>query len=174
MKTIVLASGNPVKIRATEGGFRRFFPEEDVSVISVSVPSGVPDQPGSDAETLAGAENRAEGAMKARPDGDFWIGLEGGIEDDGRQMSAFAWVVIRSRSGRGRSRTATFPLPDRVARLVRAGHELGEADDVVFGRKGSKHEEGAVGLLTGGAIDRAALYEPSVVLALIPFRDPSP
>jgi non-canonical (house-cleaning) NTP pyrophosphatase len=27
--------------------------------------------------------------------------------------------------------------------------------------------------LTGGVIDRAELYEPSVVLALIPFMNPS-
>ncbi len=171
MKTVVLASGNPVKLRAAAMGFRRFLPAEDFDVVSISVPSGVPDQPGSDAETLAGAENRAVGAMEARAEADYWVGIEGGIEDDGEVMTAFAWVVIRSKSRRGRSRTATFSLPPEVADLVRRGHELGEADDIVFGRTNSKQEEGAVGLLTGGAIDRMGLYEPSVVLALVPFRD---
>ena len=62
-------------------------------------------------------------------------------------------------------------LPAEVADLVRQGHELGEADDRVFGRTNSKQEEGAVGLLTGGVIDRVQLYEPSVVLALVAFRN---
>ncbi len=72
----------------------------------------------------------------------------------------------------GKSRTGTFRLPEPVARLVREGRELGEADDVVFGRSNSKQEEGAVGLLTGNVIDRAALYEHAVILALAPFKNP--
>ncbi|MDD5645622.1 MAG: DUF84 family protein, partial [Candidatus Bipolaricaulis sp.] len=62
-------------------------------------------------------------------------------------------------------------LPDAVAQLVRQGMELGAADDRVFGRMGSKLDQGAVGLLTGGIIDRTALYEHAVILALIPFRN---
>ena len=168
---IVVASGNPVKRRAAESGFRRLFPDRETEVTSVSVPSGVPDQPRSDAETLAGAENRAAGARRAVPAADCWIGIEGGIEDDGEQMVAFAWVVALSRDHRGRSRTGTFQLPSEVAGLVRGGMELGDADDVVFGRTRSKQKEGAVGLLTGGVIDRMRLYEQSVVLALIPLRN---
>ncbi len=168
---VVLASGNPVKKRATANGFRRVFPDVELEVDGVSVSSGVPHQPRSDAETLAGAENRAAGARHARPRADYWVGIEGGIADDGQEMTAFAWIVVRSASLQGRSRTGTFPLPPEVAALVRQGHELGEGDDIVFGRTGSKQQEGAVGLLTGGVVDRARLYEQSVVLALIPFRN---
>ncbi len=168
---IVLASGNPVKRRATESGFRRVFPDLDLEIMSVSVPSGVPDQPRSDAETLEGAENRAAGARRAERRADYWVGIEGGIDDNGTRMTAFAWVVVRSRGRCGRSRTGTFPLPPDVAALVRRGLELGEADDIVFGRTGSKQRQGAVGLLTGGVVDRKRLYEQSVVLALVPFRN---
>ncbi len=167
----MLASGNPVKRQATASGFRRMFPDRPIEIASVSVPSGVPDQPRSDAETLAGAENRAGGARRADRQADYWIGIEGGIEDDGQEMVAFAWVVVRSRILSGRSRTGTFALPPEVAALVRQGRELGEADDVVFGRTDSKRKEGAVGLLTGGVIDRMRLYEQSVVLALVPLRN---
>jgi non-canonical (house-cleaning) NTP pyrophosphatase len=55
-----------------------------------------------------------------------------------------------------------------VAALVRAGVELGEADDRVFGRSGSKQGEGAVGLLTKGAICRSSYYEHALILALAP------
>ena len=45
-----------------------------------------------------------------------------------------------------------FILPPDIRNLVLAGKELGEADNIVFGRSGSKFKEGAVGLLTGGVI----------------------
>ncbi len=171
---IVVASHNPVKLRATEGGFRSAFPSRAMRFETVSVPSGVSDQPMTDEETLLGALNRAQAAAQQIPEADFTVGLEGGIfEEDGDQgeggMHAFAWVVVHSAGREGRSRTATFELPEAVVRGVRAGKELGLVNDEVFGREGSKHEEGAVGILTGGALGRAGLYEPSVLLALIPF-----
>lgn len=173
-KTVVLASHNPVKLRAVARGFARVFPGHPLRVESVAVPSGVASQPSSDAETLEGAENRARRAAAALPRADFWVGMEGGVEDGEHGMEAFAWVAVLAADGEaaprwGRSRTASFALPERVAELVRGGRELGEADDLVFGRANSKQNDGAVGLLTDNVIDRAELYEPSVVLALIPF-----
>jgi non-canonical (house-cleaning) NTP pyrophosphatase len=72
----------------------------------------------------------------------------------------------------GKSRTGAFYLPEEIARLVRDGMELGHADDVVFGRSNSKQQDGSIGLLTGGVIDRTLYYEHAVVLALIPFLNP--
>jgi non-canonical (house-cleaning) NTP pyrophosphatase len=65
-----------------------------------------------------------------------------------------------------------FFLPPEIAQLIRQGKELGEADDIVFGRQDSKRKNGAVGLLTGNVIDRLELYEGAVVLALAPFKNP--
>jgi inosine/xanthosine triphosphatase len=127
-----------------------------------------------DAETLRGAESRARNARVAEPAAEFWAGIEGGVEERDGVLHGFAWVVIFSRrDGReGRSRTASFEIPPAVAALVREGVELGHADDRVFGRTNSKEGNGAVGLLTADAVDRTALYEPAVVLALIRFRNP--
>lgn len=173
-KKIVLASANPIKVQACRRGFERMFPDETFEVESLPVPSGVADQPATDEETLLGARNRAEEAARRRPEADYWVGVEGGIEDDGHEMWAFAWVAVLApgRSEPSRARSAAFPLPPEVARLVRQGVELGEADDRVFGRSNSKQKDGAVGILTHGVIDRAALYEPAVVLALIPLLNP--
>jgi non-canonical (house-cleaning) NTP pyrophosphatase len=79
-------------------------------------------------------------------------------------------VLDRERQSKGRS--GEFFLPEKVAALVREGVELGEADDRVFGRSNSKQKNGAVGLLTGDAVDRAGLYVPAVIFALIPFKNP--
>lgn len=166
---IVVASGNPVKARAVEGGFRRAFSDVHFRVEPLPVDLGAADQPTSDAETLLGAERRAVAARSKRPAADFWVGVEGGVAHVNGQMAAFAWVAVDAPHGRGRARTGTFFLPETVAALVRSGLELGVADDRVFGRTDTKLRQGAVGLLTRGAIDRTALYEDAVVLALIPF-----
>ncbi len=156
---------------AAANGFRRLFPHDSIETRAVNVPSGVSVQPRSDRETLNGALNRADNARHTLPNADYWIGIEGGIQDDGHDMLAFAWIVIRSRAQLGKARTGTFCLPPAVADLVRQGKELGEADDLVFGQMNSKQSSGAVGLLTGNVIDRAQLYEHAVILALIPFKN---
>ena len=171
MKNIIVASSNPVKLQAALAGFKRMFPDDEFTVKSLSAPSGVSDQPRSDAETRRGALNRARAAQKRVPTADFWVGIEGGIEDSGDAMWAFAWIIVLSSSAEGSSRTGIFQLPSPVIEWVRQGKELGDADDIVFGRSNSKQQDGAVGILTGGALDRAGYYEQAVLLALIPLKN---
>jgi inosine/xanthosine triphosphatase len=133
-----------------------------------------------DLETRTGAINRAEAAAAAAAaasmNADFSVGLEGGCGDDiDGNLTCFAWMAILPTSEGARvstARTATLLLPQAVAQLVRSGTELGEADDIVFGRKGSKHKDGAVGILTRGLVDRAAYYEHALLMALAPIISP--
>jgi inosine/xanthosine triphosphatase len=171
MITLVVASTNPVKIQAATDGFQRLFPGSELNVVAANVPSDVAQQPMSDEETLRGALNRSANAQAAHPDAAYWIGIEGGIQPIGQEMIAFAWIVVRSKEMIGKGRTGTFFLPPAVAELIRQGKELGEADDIVFGRTNSKQDNGAVGLLTDNVIDRAQLYEHAMILALIPFKN---
>ncbi len=166
MKTIALASRNSAKIEATRRAFRKVIPNQDFSVESLEVHSDVRDQPLSEAETLDGAQNRARELAHAMPDADYCVGIEGGVDDDGQEMLSFAWVVVRSGTLSGKSRTATFVLPKQVAELVRQGKGLGEATEIVFGTHCSEQDEGVVGLLTGGLIGRTDLYVDSVESAL--------
>jgi inosine/xanthosine triphosphatase len=175
-KKVVVASKNPVKIAAALEGFQRIFPGNTYTAHGVTVPSGVPDQPFTDAETLQGALNRAENAREQQLQADYWIGIEGGVEDTPEKtagtLQSFAWVVVIDREGRtGKARTAAFYQPEEVARLVRGGMELGHADDVVFGRSNSKQANGSVGLLTGDVIKREDYYVQAIILALIPFKN---
>jgi inosine/xanthosine triphosphatase len=172
MKRIVVASQNPVKLRATYAGFTRMFPDERFSVEGISVPSDVADQPMTDADTLQGALNRAKNAASAVPHADYWVGIEGGVGLDGDEMQVFAWIVVLAHGLTGKAKTGTFYLPQEVVRLVRQGRELGDADDLVFGRSNSKQQNGSIGILTGDVIDRADYYEPAVIMALVPFKNP--
>lgn len=174
---LVVASKNPVKVAAARHGFQLMFPGNSYTTHAVSVPSGVSDQPFSDKETLQGAINRAENARVQEPDADYWIGIEGGVEDSPDQrigsLESFAWVVVVDReSGKtGKARTAAFYQPEEVAKLVRTGVELGHADDVVFGTSNSKQSSGSVGLLTGDVLNRESYYVQAVILALVPFKN---
>ena len=171
MIKIVVASRNPVKMEAVKEGVSVFLNEE-VEILGVSVESGVADQPMSDAETLSGAENRVENTRLQYPGYDFYVGIEGGVEDCSSGLMAFAWVVISDGKLFGRARTTTFALPPRVAELIHQGYELGDADDIVFAKSNSKQQNGAVGLLTKDVITRQSLYVPAVQLAFIPFLNP--
>ncbi len=173
MKRLVIASTNPAKIQAAVIGFEQVFPEDEIVVKGVSVPSFVGDQPMGDEETWRGAFNRASGARHAEPNADYWLGMEGGVLKVGDRLQCFAWIVILDRERQGEGRTGAFYLPQEIADLVNQGMELGHADDVVFGRSNSKHKDGSVGLLTGGVINREQYYAHAVVLALIPFLNPS-
>ena len=128
----IVASANPIKVAAAGEGVRRLFPGQALRVQPVSVPSGVADQPLSDEETLIGATNRVCHAVAAYSQATFWIGIGGGVQWHGTELSVFAWVVVRAGTGLGKVRSGTFFLPKAVAELVAQGLELGEADDRVF------------------------------------------
>ena len=172
MKKIIIASKNPVKINATRVGFRKMFAGEIFKIEAVRVPFKISKQPKTDSETFRGAVSRQENARKIKTDADFWVGIEGGVEEKNNTMEAFAWVIIRSKDGRiGKGKTGTFFLPVKVRELIKKGKELGEADDIVFSRTNSKQKNGAVGILTNNVIDRTEYYTQAIILALIPFKN---
>lgn len=171
MIKIVVASQNPVKLEAVKEGLSAFL-NERFELLGVSVASEVSDQPMTDAETLLGAENRVKNAQLQFAGYDFYIGIEGGVEDSSEGLMAFAWIVISNGEKNGKARTAGFFLPPRLAELVHRGYELGDADDLVFAKSNSKQQNGAIGLLTNDLITRKSLYLPAVQMAFIPFANP--
>lgn len=170
MKKVYIGSANPVKIACTKKGFEELIEEAlNYQFIGFSAPSGVSDQPMGNQETLTGAENRAKYLKSEYPDGDYFVGIEGGVQKNGNEMEAFAWIVIMHGKFIGRSQTATFQLPPAIVTLIEQGIELGHADDMVFRRSNSKQGNGAVGILTNNVIDRVEYYRHAVILALIPM-----
>lgn len=164
---VAVGSTNPVKVRAVECIVRRWRP--DAVVRGVGVPSGVPDQPWGDDETVRGARTRAVAAREAL-DADLGVGIEGGVVAVHDEVRTCAWAALALRDGRTSvGGSLAMPLPPRVADLVRGGTELGHAMDAVSGGTGTKHGAGAVGILTGGLVDRQAAYETIVAYAFAPL-----
>lgn len=168
-RLVIVGSKNPVKISCADKAFHAAFDTAFI-VEGVNASSEIEDQPFGDEQTYLGAKNRAKNAKKIFPEADFWVGIEGGIEEKDGEMSAFAWVVVLDRNDRlGKAKTAVFFLPAVISDLVRGGLELGAANDRFFNEEDSKQGDGAVGLLTDGAINRKEFYKQAVILALIPF-----
>ena len=172
VEKIVIASKNPVKINAVKIAFERMFPQNEYEVIGVSVISGVSDQPMTDEETFKGAQNRVENARVEISDADYFVGIEGGIEVINNEMQVFAWIYIKSLDGReGKGKTSCFYLPKKIAKLVKEGYELGDANDIVFNGHNLKQKNGSIGTLTGDLITRTSYYVEAVTVALIPFNN---
>jgi inosine/xanthosine triphosphatase len=171
-KTVIIGSQNPVKINATKEGFSKVFPKDSFVYTGLSVPSHVSDQPMSDAETLMGAKNRSRNAQEKVPNADFWVGIEGGVEEVNGNIEVFAWIAICNSRQEGASRTCTFTLPLGLTTLLHQGIELGHANDIFFGEEHSKQKGGAVGSLTNQVLGRTEYYVQPVLLALIPFLHP--
>lgn len=168
MKKVIIASLNPAKIRAVESAFSTVFPDYHCVFQGVSVPSEVADQPMSDHETKLGALNRVRNAKLRITNGDFYVGLEAGIDGD----VTFAWMIIESATQRGESRSASLMLPPEVLSKLADANELGDVMDEVFGTDNIKQKGGAIGLLTQHHLTRSSVYHQALILALIPFTNP--
>jgi inosine/xanthosine triphosphatase len=167
---VVVGSTNPVKIAAVRAVLERAG--VNARIEGVAVASGVSEQPVGDAETIRGATQRARAALDAT-DADLAVGLEGGVVEEEDGMRTCAWASVVARDGRvGVGGSLAMMLPERVAALVRDGVELGHAMDRVSGAYDTKRGVGAVGILTGGLVDRQRAYESLVAYALARFLTP--
>jgi inosine/xanthosine triphosphatase len=166
MKTVIVASENPVKVAVAKKAFAAAFPDEEFTFISVKSESGVGDQPFNE-ETKRGAENRLLFIKAKHPEADYWMSQEGGSFVDGEALYNRAWMAVCDKSGFvAKSSTALFYLPTEVTKLVKGGMELGHATDVFFSSINSKHGVGAVGFLTDGIIDRENYYLQAAIIAV--------
>jgi inosine/xanthosine triphosphatase len=171
---ILVGSENPVKLEAVKESFQKYY--DDVEVIGIKVPSGVPHQPIND-ETLRGAENRAEILKELNTrdklEADFFIGVEGGIVKKHRRWFAFGGMCLIDNEGRKSFGTsAHFQLPEKVVKRLLNREELGFVMDDIMNQQNTKQKMGAIGFFTLGVMNRKDLYIPGIISALVPFNHP--
>ncbi|MTH45026.1 inosine/xanthosine triphosphatase [Intestinirhabdus alba] len=167
MYHVIAATANPTKVQAILLAFRAIFGEESCHIEPVAVESGVPDQPIGSNETRTGARNRVANARRLRPQADFWVAIEAGIDED----STFSWVTIDDGIRRGEARSATLPLPAAILEKVRQGDALGQVMSQYTGIDEIGRKEGAIGVFTAGRLTRASVYYQAVILALSPLHN---
>jgi len=169
---VAVGSTNPVKINATKQAFYKVWPTKAWEVVGVEVSSGVSNQPMSDEESQKGATNRAKAAIKALK-ADFGVGLEGGIHKTSGLWFDTGWVVVIDKKGTiGIGTSIRMQSPPEMMKYVKKGMELGEIDDMIFGKKNTKHKQGHFGLMSKGVLLREEAYQHGVISALVRFLQP--
>ena len=178
---IRVGSTNPVKVSAARQAFSQAFPNHIIHCEEMHAPSGVADQPMTEAETRLGAQNRARycfehHSLKSQSvDGndthgmDFFVAMEGGVDQFEEGAATFAYVAILNREGylmTGRS--ANLPLPNKVYQRLQANEELGIVMDELFNTDNIRQKGGAIGLFTNHAATRESVYTQALILALAP------
>jgi len=161
---IIVGSTNPAKVNAVKRVAEQLFDEVEVNGLKTN--SGVSDMPMSEQETMTGSINRARIASNQ---GDFGIGIEGGVSDTKQGMFLFAWITIINKNKISLSCTNKILLPENIASELRNGRELGPLIDELTGQEKVSHSEGAFGLLTKGSISRVKSFENAVYCAFMKF-----
>jgi inosine/xanthosine triphosphatase len=170
---IAVGSNNPTKVGAVELAAEKYLP--NITVLPADVPSGVPDQPWGDEQTVEGARNRATAALLMLGT-EIGIGIESGVhEGPAGRLFAVSWAVAVDQHERvGIGASERFPLPAEVAARLRAGNdELGALiDDMLPNTAGRARLVGAVNVITVSRRDRLDLLTVAVIHALADLLEP--
>ena len=152
----IIGSTNKAKVKAVKEVLSFHFPHTTIS--SESVASGVKEQPFSEEETRLGAINRSLQASKLTA-GAIGIGLEGGVRMLDEQLYLCNWGAMTLPDHTTfTAGGAQIPLPKGIAAELLDGKELGPVIDTYYGSIDLRHNEGAIGMLTAGAVNRDELF----------------
>lgn len=167
---IAIGSKNPAKIAATRQAFGAAWPDEELEIVAMTVPSGVSDQPLTTDETIKGAVNRAKTVkVSLRPD--FAVGIEAGLSKIGEKWFVDGWVAVIDSSGRvGLGGSPSMEAAPKVMKLIKSGHEMRLALDEALGQSdppGNYFE-----LMTSQLFSATDGFCDAIIMALSRFMRP--
>ncbi|WP_421852091.1 inosine/xanthosine triphosphatase [Marinomonas sp.] len=172
---VCVGSTNPVKVNAARQAFSQVFPNHTIHCEEMHAPSGVADQPMTEADTRLGAQNRAKYCSEHNDsnDMDFFVAMEGGVDEFEEGAATFAYVAVLNSDGELMTgRSANLPLPNKVYQRLQANEELGIVMDELFNTDNIRQKGGAIGLFTNHAATRESVYTQALLLALAPVLHP--
>jgi inosine/xanthosine triphosphatase len=171
---IAIGTTNTAKVQALEEvlkGYSIF--ENTVQIIPFSVPSGVSDQPLSLQETIEGAKNRAKNSFIGCDSCSYGFGIESGLLEAPGTRTGFLHVSVCSiYNGKDHyvGLSTGFEVPPAILSLVtdkkmdlsQACLETGISTNTSIGS-----QEGLVGILTNGRVDRKEYSKQAIRSALV-------
>jgi inosine/xanthosine triphosphatase len=164
---IAVGTTNRLKLEAVRQGFEKSV--SNAEIVGHPIASGIADQPMGLEETLKGATNRAEGALKADKNADLGVGLEAGLIRVEDHLVDIGCVCILERSGiRGYALSQGFFIPREVKELIESGKEMAIAVSEAYD-KDTVNERDCSGVITDGALPAILLYRQAVELAFIDY-----
>ncbi|MGQ4891958.1 MAG: inosine/xanthosine triphosphatase [Candidatus Njordarchaeia archaeon] len=167
-KRIVVGSKNRVKIEAAREVFTQIF--KDVEIVGVEVDSGVGAQPFTQERTILGAINRAKNALK-KLDGDYGVGIEGGIFITSFGAFVNGWVAITDGKKFGIGSSISVQLPKSILKMFEDKEiaELEEGIEKISDIHSPGESIGAIGVLTNRLLDRKKAFVDAIKAAMAPF-----
>ena len=167
----VVASENKAKVNAVVELLALYPHFKDATVRSARVNSDVREQPISLDETLRGAMNRARNAFN---ECDFSVGIESGLMEVPYTKSGYMDVCASAiYDGKefylGLSSAWEFPDKDIIRAIIEEGIDMSQAINNAGLTKNPQigTEEGAIGIVTKGRIDRKEYTKQALRMSLI-------
>ncbi len=167
LKPLIVSVGtrNPVKVRAVRRVFARLSFRARVGAVRIK--SAVAEQPFGD-EALQGAVHRAKAALGK---GDFGVGIEAGVVWSPAMSDYFdvQYCAVVDRTGRLTvGHGPGFTYPPRIVDRLKAGSTVGKEMARLTRVRGIGSKQGAIGYLTMRRLNREALTESAVLMAMVP------
>ncbi len=164
---VAVGSTNKVKIDAVRNIFTQAFGL--VEMVSIEPDRTVPNQPVEE-NTIKGAIQRARSAME-KTRADYAVGIEAGLFFNKvlkRHLDIQYCAIIDSGGKMTVGHGPGFEYPPEVVKAVLEGGTVGDTMSRLTEIEKIGHNMGSVGYLSDGMIDRTALTEIAVLMALIP------
>jgi inosine/xanthosine triphosphatase len=176
MNTMKIAIGtkNTAKVQALEETLQGYpIFAKGIQIIPFSVPSEVSNQPLSIEETILGAKNRAKNSFTACDSCSYGFGIESGLIEAPGAKTGFLHVTVCSiYNGTDYyvGLSTGFEVPPSILSLVKdkkmdlcdACLQTGISTNTSIGS-----QEGLVGILTNGRLDRKTYSKQAITSALV-------
>lgn len=176
---IAVGSENKPKLEAVRKAARKYFPKGTyLDVVGVAAESGVSNHPISPSEARRGALNRAVAAYEGFTDADYWVGIEGGLEEitvivpetferqvEKRWIESGYCLVMDRKARFAYGQSGSVRVPDHLINSIMCGKDLSSAIEEHFGISRIGDSGGYTDWLTGGALNRADSYVPGLIAA---------
>ena len=183
MNELIVAVGSTrlAKVQAVQKAFETVGKDllgekASVRLITLSVPSDVPDMPTSLVELMLGARNRAWNLQKSGIKADFYVGLEGGFfqqklgKDEPVQTFLQGWAFVTNGTQESFGASYCAPVPEALVKAIYEDNlELGTIIDQFSGSKNVRDNQGAFGIFTLDILSRSDSFKTALIAALAPF-----
>jgi len=173
---VLVASKNPVKIKATTDAFLLYFKNPIIDSQEVVVPTANASQPIGEDQTSEHSRFRVIQARENYPGYDYYVGIEGGVvKVDSNNARIVVYSSIGSNSAIETIRGCGIPLPFEWynALTTHKYHELGDLAEQKSGVPDIKKKQGVVGFFSQNYVTRYDVLKQSLIMALVPFLNPS-
>ncbi|MHA2238477.1 MAG: DUF84 family protein [Candidatus Hodarchaeales archaeon] len=169
---ILVASRNPVKIKASSDAFKKYFSPLKIVSKEIIIPDKNAHQPLGCEQTRNFSRQRVLLAEKKYKDYDYYVGIESGVM---KLNETTAYIVVYSSVSHDSKIQTTkgceIPLPLNwfESLSLNSDNELGDIAERESGVRDIKKKQGIVGFFSQNHVTRYDVSIQSVIMSLVPF-----